>query len=471
MWQVTAGCLGILVGVGIAQWANDFSSYWWLAGAVMVMVACFSVARRWVVVAMIIAGVLVGLWRGSLGQQDIAVYQPMIGKHVQLEGVVIEDPETSKQGDLVLRVGRIANHGRTISGGIWVTTKNHPGLQRSDHIAIDGKLTPGFGSFVASMKNAAIISVHREQPGDVALAIRNNFSAHVEQGIHGPAASLGIGYLLGQKRGLPEELANALKIAGLTHVVVASGYNLTILVRLARRLFEKISKFLSLFSSLLLIGGFMAITGLSPSMARAGLVSALALWAWYYGRRFHPITLLAFAGAITVLVSPSYEWGNLGWQLSFAAFAGVMIVAPLAHAYFFGNDKPHFIAQVLFETVAAQIATLPIILFSFGQLSNVAPLANLLIVPFVPLAMLLVFVAGVGAYILPQFANIIAWPAQTVLDTMIAIVNWCAHLSWAQTTLKLEWWGVMLWYGVLALLCWYMWRVTKYRFQTSSIVE
>jgi replicative DNA helicase len=62
----------------------------------------------------------------------------------------------------------------------------------------------------------------------------------------------------------------------------------------------------------------------------------------------------------------------------------------------------------LIETIAAQIATLPIILFAFGQLSNVAPLANLLIVPAVPYAMLLVFVAGLGAYVLPQFATIIA---------------------------------------------------------------
>ena len=455
MWQVTACCLGILMGVGLAQWANDFSSLWWLVVATGLAILCIVVGRRWLLVAMFVAGSLVGLWRGSLGQQDIAIYEPMLGKHVQLTGIVLEDPETSRRGELVLRVGDIANQGKRIGGDLWVTTKNQPGLQRSDKITIDGKLAPGFGSFVASIKNAAIVSVRREQPGDIALAIRNNFSAHVEQGIHGPAASLGIGYLLGQKRGLPEELVNALKIAGLTHIVVASGYNLTILVRLARRLFEKVSKFLSMFSGLLLIGGFMAITGLSPSMTRAGLVSALALWAWYYGRRFHPVTLLAFAGAITVLVNPNYEWGNLGWQLSFAAFAGVMIVAPLVHAYFFGQEKPHMIPQILIETISAQIATLPIILFAFGQLSNVAPLANLLIVPFVPLAMLLVFVAGIGAYVMPQFASIIAWPAQMLLDIMIAVVNWCAHLSWAQTTLKLEWWGVLLWYAVLSCLCWY----------------
>lgn len=471
MWQVTAACLGVLVGVGCAQWANRFDAAWWLVLAMGIAVACIVVGQRWMLVGMVIAGGLLGLWRGSVAQHDITMYSNQFGQHVRLTGKVTEDPETNKRGELVLRLGAISDHGRSLGGELWVTASNHPGLQRSDRVVIDGKLTEGFGSFAASIKKATIISVQREQPGDIALVIRNDFSAHVEQAVHGASASLGIGYLLGEKQGLPEELVTALKVAGLTHIVVASGYNLTVLVRLARRLFEKVSKFLSMFTSALLIGGFMAVTGLSPSMTRAGLVSFLALWAWYYGRRFHPVCLLGLAGAITVLVNPSYEWGNLGWQLSFAAFAGVMIVAPLVHAYFFGEDKPHFVAQILIETIAAQIATLPIILFAFGQLSNVAPLANLLIVPAVPCAMLLVFVAGLGAYVLPQFATIIAWPAQIVLDAMIAIVNWCANLSWAQSTLQLQWWGVLLWYATLMGLCWYMWRVTKYRFHNSSIVE
>ena len=244
MWQVTAACLGVLVGVGCAQWANRFDAAWWLVLAMGIAVACIVVGQRWMLVGMVIAGGLLGLWRGSVAQHDISMYSNQFGQHVRLTGKVTEDPETNKRGELVLRLGAISDHGRSLGGELWVTTSNHPGLQRSDRVVIDGKLTEGFGSFAASIKKATIISVQREQPGDIALVIRNDFSAHVEQAVQGASASLGIGYLLGEKQGLPEELVTALKVAGLTHIVVASGYNLTVLVRLARRLFEKVSKFL-----------------------------------------------------------------------------------------------------------------------------------------------------------------------------------------------------------------------------------
>lgn len=471
MWQVTAVCLGVLVGVTAAQWTSHAVEIGWLIVAVAAGVFAGTLGRRWSLVVVLLAGMVVGLWRGGLEQRGIAVYRTMYDKHVHLEGKVSEDPDTNKRNELVLKLTKVRLDEHPLVGEVWVTTANRGKIERSDTVVVDGKLSPGFGSLAASIKNATVASVQREQPGDVALALRNNFAAHIDRGIHDPAAALGEGYLLGQKRGLPNDLADALKIAGLTHVVVASGYNLTILVRLARRLFARVSKFLSAFTSLGMIGMFMAITGLSPSMTRAGLVSVLALGAWYYGRNFHPVTLLAIAGAVTVLVNPSYAWGNLGWELSFAAFAGVMILAPLIHAYFFGDEKPSFIVQILIETVAAQIATLPIILVAFGQLSNVAPLANLLIVPFVPIAMLLTFGAGIGAYVLPAFASVIAWPAQTLLDSMIAVIQWCANLSWAQVSWPLPWWGALLWYALLAAVCVYLWRVTNYRFHKSSIVE
>lgn len=471
MWQVTAVCFGVLVGVTAAQWTGNVVGISWLIVAAGIGALAGISGRRWSLALMLLVGMMVGLWRGGLEQQGIAAYRTIYDKHVRLTGKVAEDPDTNKRNELVLKLTRVTLDSRSLVGEIWVTTANRGKIQRSDTVTVDGKLSPGFGSLAASIKNATVVSVQREQPGDIALELRNDFAAHIDHGIHDPAAALGEGYLLGQKRGLPNDLADALKIAGLTHVVVASGYNLTILVRLARRLFVRVSKFLSAFTSLTMIGIFMAITGLSPSMTRAGLVSVLALGAWYYGRNFHPVTLLAIAGAVTVLVNPSYAWGNLGWELSFAAFAGVMILAPLIHAYFFGNEKPSFIAQVLIETVSAQIATLPIILVAFGQLSNVAPVANLLIVPFVPIAMLLTFAAGIGAYILPAFAAVIAWPAQTLLDSMIAVIQWCANLSWAQVSWPLPWWGALLWYVLLAITCVYLWRVTGYPFHKSSIVE
>lgn len=210
---------------------------------------------------------------------------------------------------------------------------------------------------------------------------------------------------------------------------------------------------------------------MSPSMSRAGLVAGLSLLAWYYGRKFHPLVLLPFAAAITLLVNPSFGWNDLGWQLSFAAFAGVMIVAPLAQRYFFGDKKPGTIRQILGETIAAQLCTLPILLLAFGQFSNVAIFANLLILPLVPLAMLLTFVAGGGALIIPGAAMIIGMPADWLLQYMIEVASYSAALPWAQTTLQISETAVIAFYILLALVCIYMGRMTKTALREVNIVE
>ncbi len=220
-----------------------------------------------------------------------------------------------------------------------------------------------------------------------------------------------------------------------------------------------------------LIVAFMAVTGASPSMSRAGLVAGLSLLAWYYGRTFHPLVLLPFAAAVTLLINPSYGWGDLGWQLSFAAFAGVMILAPLLQAYYFGEKKPGIMWQIVGETVAAWLVTLPILLVAFGQMSNVAIVANLLILPLVPLAMLLVFLAGITSLIFTPIAPIVGYPAYLLLHYMTQTASWIAGLEWAQTELTITWWQAAVVYMLLAGFCAYMWRVTRFKLSDSSIVE
>lgn len=333
---------------------------------------------------------------------------------------------------------------------------------------LDGAMSEGFGNFPASM-TGAVIRVTRETGSDVAREIRDTFADDVRRSIAEPESSLGIGYLLGQKNNLPSDLVEALKVTALTHIVVASGYNLTILVRLGRRLFAKVSKYLATLTSVSLIVGFVAMTGLSPSMTRAGLISLLSLWAWYVGRKFHPVTLLAFAAMVTALANPSYVWGDLGWLLSFGAFAGVVIVAPILSAYFFGEKVP-FVGQILIETFSAQLVTLPIMIVAFQQLSVIGLLANLLVLPLVPLAMLLVTIAGVGGWLVPAYATVIGWPAQTLLSFQIAVINWCANIPWALAKPQWQWWHAAMYFAVVTFVVVYMkWRSGVKLYETSVV--
>lgn len=473
MWLFAVFCGGIVLGLacGALEFARGFASPLWMVAGVLLFLFAWWKRWRWLVGVVFVAGCVIGLSRGAGDVAAQSGIEGMIGRSATVTGRVSEDADSGKRGDTVLRLDDVTIEGRKWPVRLWVTVDTMSEIWRSDIVTVHGKLNDGFGNFAASMYRAELVRQQRPEPGDVMLRVRDWFGRVVRQYIEEPMVSLGLGYLTGQRRSLPMELDEALKLAGLTHIVVASGYNLTILVRMMKRLFEKRSRYLTVFLSGLLIVGFIGITGVSPSMTRAGLVAGLALAAWYFGRRFHPVVLLLFAAAATGLAQPSFVWGNLGWQLSFAAFGGVMVLAPLLQAYFFGNKKPGMIRQILGETLSAQIATAPIILYAFGQISNVALIANVLVLPLVPLAMLGVFLTGVFGLGLGVMAQLIGAPTQWLLEYMVWVAQATAGVEWAQTTFELPLWGMIAGYVAIVAACWWMWRASGYRLREASLVE
>jgi len=465
---MTSACLGFVGGVALAPVWGQNSWGMWTGGALLIGLA-FWRQRRILLIFACIGGALLGLGRGTVAMGDIAKYNAYYGHQVTLTGAVADDIDIKSQGaHMTLKYIHIDGH--AFAGTVFATVKGGNDAKRSDSITVKGILSEGFGGFGASIMGDAV-RLQRPIPGDVALSIRDGFAGDIRQAIAEPEASLGIGYLLGQKSALPSDLADALKVAGLTHIVVASGYNLTILVRIGRRLFAKVSKYLAMLTGASLIVGFIAMTGLSPSMTRAGLVAGLSLWAWYYGRKFHPVTLLAVAASVTVLVNPSYVWGDLGWLLSFAAFAGVMIIAPIATAYYFGDENMPFIGQLLIETIAAQVVTLPIMILAFQQLSVIAPAANLLVLPIIPIIMFLVAAAGLFAMVIPSLASMAGWPAEQLLHVQISIINWCADIPWALEKPHWQWWGAAIYVAAVSVVVVHMKLRANYKLYTASVVE
>lgn len=471
-WLVAGWCLGVVIGVisSMNLPYGLFSGIGWLLVGILLLVPIIKNQRMWMVAIVLISGIFIGLWRGGVGQIGLDYYQQIIGSQVEISGKVTEDPDIDKRNQTVLRLDNVVMNGRELPGKIWVVLVKNDVIRRSDIVTVKGKMTDGFGAFAGSIYRAEIVNVERPVPGDVAVGMRDWFAERVRREVPEPQADLGLGFLLGMRRALPPELAEALKVAGLTHVIVASGYNLTILVRLSRRLFVKSSKYLSMLSSVAMILAFMAVTGFSPSMSRAGLVAGLSLAAWYYGRKIHPFVLLPFSAAITLLINPQFGWNDLGWQLSFMSFMGVIILAPLLQKYFFGDKEPGSFRQILGETLSAQIMTLPLIVLTFGLLSNVALIANMLILPFVPMAMLLTFLVGIFAGV-PIVADLLAKLAEWLLGYMIWVADWLANQSWAQMEVQISGFSAVIMYMVLGLAIFYMARKTKFKFGEVNVIE
>ena len=256
---------------------------------------------------------------------------------------------------------------------------------------------------------------------EMAISTRDWFSERIQSEVPELESKLGLSYLLGMKSGLPKELAENLRAVGLTHIVVASGAHLAILVEVAKKLFGKISRFSAVLFSVLFILFFMAMVGWTPSILRAGVMSILTLLAWYVGRKMAPWRIILITAAGTLLINPDFIV-NLGWLLSFASFIGIMVLGPRLTQFFYGEKKPGMIASTVLATISATLMTLPITLFYFGQISLVNVFANLLILPTLPYAMGLVFFTGVLAGV-PVFSDFVEFFTTKLLDFHISNIQ------------------------------------------------
>jgi competence protein ComEC len=472
-WHIAWFSVGVLAGAAVAAVAPPgiaAGAEWLLVIGALVAAALWR-RTAFMLVVMVIGGTVLGLWRGSGLHMDLTAYAPYYEQKVVVSGRVAEDTTLGPRGDQRLRLDAIRINHAHLPGQLWVSTPSHADIKRGDEVSFRGMLKKGFGNLAGSMFQATLVEATRPTPGDVAREVRDWFANLVRSAVPEPQASLGIGYLVGQRSALPEDLNHSLQLLGLTHVVVASGYNLTILVRLARHVFARFSKYLAFLAATTMITAFILVTGMSPSMSRAGLVAGLSLAAWYYGRTIHPFVLLPVSAAITVIANPAYIWGDIGWYLSFAAFTGVMICAPLLRDYLWGKAQIGTFRRILVETSAAQVLTLPIIAYVFGHIAPLALPANMAILPFVPLAMLLTCIAGVGAWVAPSVAQWVGWPASWLLHYMTTVVGWLAELPLADSSIEFDIIALIASYGILAGICFWLWRKTKHRFTKDSIIE
>ena len=363
----------------------------------------------------------------------ITTYSPqeqwagLLGQTVTVAGTVVEDPDTN-ENKTTLRLnglGLLTSEGQMVAvdGTMFLSLRANRAVKRSDRITVEGKLTEGFGTFSATMYRPSIKRLERPKPGDVFLAARDFLAGKIRSVIPEPESALGLGYLLGVRSSLPEGLAETLKIVGLTHIIVASGANLSILIGFARKMFGRISRAFGLITSLILTFFYIGMVGLSPSVVRAGLVSGIALITWYVGRDLKPWRLLLIVAAATLLYNPMYLI-DLGWLLSFGSFAGILSLGPRLACFFYGKKKPGIIGATLLETVAASLLCTPILLYFFGATSVISLLANILVLPTIAVAMALTFATGVLAiFNVPVVTGLVGQVATWLLSYHLAVIN------------------------------------------------
>ena len=275
-----------------------------------------------------------------------------------------------------------------------------------------------------------------------------------------PAASLAGPLVWGGAGQISAEWRQRLAITGLSHITAVSGFNISLLLVLF------IDNFIILgwprrwatISASLVIAIYVLVIGAPASAVRAGLFGLLLVWGRYCGRLGRSGHLLLISAAVMLAINPFYFWGDLGFSLSFAAVFGLLYWTELWQKWLRRIPllRLPLISENLAVTLAAQMWTWPLIFWQFGQISMIAPLANLLVVWALPWLTIFLLLASPLAWLWPAGGVFIFAPAGWLLKILLAIIANLAN--WPAAGFIVEWpsgWRIgiiIIYYGLTVVL-------------------
>jgi len=271
------------------------------------------------------------------------------------------------------------------------------------------------------------------------LEIKNEIYAIIDRGLAEPEASLTKAIMLGNQRGVPAELKDEFSRAGVSHIMAISGMNITIFSSLlfSLLLFVGLSRRGSFYAASFLLFAYIAMIGAPASAVRAGVMGFLFLLAAHLGRLGKIINVVILAAVIMLWLNPKLFRDDLSFQLSFLAMLGIIRFYPAIKKWFdslIGTKNELALrafaagGDVLAVTLAAQVFTLPVLVYNFGQASLAAPAANLLILWTQPPFMVFSLAAIALSAVFASLANIFFLPGAIFLKYVVLVSGLIAGL-------------------------------------------
>ncbi|HET7444781.1 MAG TPA: ComEC/Rec2 family competence protein [Solirubrobacterales bacterium] len=305
---------------------------------------------------------------------------------------------------------------------------------------------PGAGASLRSPRPSLVVVLGIVVVVAIALVrsdeIRARASDGLGRGMPAREAALARGFVLGEDEGVDAATEEDFRRSGLAHLLAVSGENVTLLALLGSALLGALG--IPLRERLLWLLGLVAVyvplAGAGPSIQRAAVMGAAGLVATLAGRRTSRLFALVLAAVATLAVEPGIA-ADVGWQLSFAAVLGILLLAsPLRDALAARLGRAGWrraLAEGIAVTVAATLATAPLVAFHFETLSTTTLVASVLALPAVAPAMWLGMVAAAAAQVPGLPLEPLNGLTALLLAYIAQVAEWCAAPSWAELHVRL----------------------------------
>lgn len=402
------------------------------------------------------------------------------GAKLELRGVVATEPDLrTGYRMLTVDVTQVNAHGT----GVWQPASGR--IEASvygpddwfapaygDSVSLNGKLVPISAGYappgVLARMTQPQVTILARDGGNPVLAWLFNLRVRLAQGIQRslpePEAALLIGILLGLKTPTLRARLPLFTATGTIHLVVPAGLKVSTLAELATFAVRRLGPWPRTLAALTAVTLYAALGGGGPAAIRAAIMGALLALAPALGRAYNVFTALAVAAFVMTVLEPLVIY-DAGFQLTVLATFGLPLLVPPISRWLLRWLRvlpgAGVISELLAVTLAAQIATLPVLALTFQQLSLVAPLANLLTVPLLaPLLVLggaLALASIVAVPVGPLMALGLAWVTWPLLWLVDRVIETCAHLPAASFAVpNVPGIFALVYYALLAGVIWWL---------------
>jgi len=484
--------LVFVVGVGFSSFFPvDFIYLYSLLLLGVVVFVIFWSNKKYKIIALWGLFFILGMMRLILAQPNLANPEHIAhynGQDVVVEGVVAQEPDVRLDHQkLTLSVIAAVPAGRLavvntlprndIRGRLLVKTNLYPEYQYGDLARVACRIEEpeqiedfAYDKYLARYDIYSVCwrgQIEKLDQGHgnpimaAILSVKTYFMDAINQIISEPHAAFLAGLLVGARRGIPEYLLEAFNRTGTTHIIAISGSNITIIAAVIIGFLQMLGvhrkrAFWWITGGIII---FVVMTGATASVVRAGVMGIFVLLARQLGRASRATNALVFTAFVMLLVNPKILMFDAGFQLSFLATVGLVYINPILQNYTKRLPELFGVKEALVTTLSAMITTTPLILYQFGRLSLVAPLANILILPVIPLTMAIGFAAGIAGMLWQTLGQVLVWPAWLLLEYMIRVAETLSSLKFASLELGgFSWVFMVALYGVIG---WGVWRISN----------
>jgi len=403
-----------------------------------------------------------------------------VKQSVEGKGTITIEPERKETGQVfILKTAAFSadleEGAKECGSGILLRmkTKLYPRLAFGDEITFAGTLSKPFNfrsddgrefnyeGFLAKsdvyyeIKSATVEKIGEQKGFSIEVllySLKRGFVGNLERALGDPHAALAAGLVVGEKSALGADLLNDFRTVGLIHIIVLSGYNITIVADALRKLLSFLPRVWGIVVGGLGIILFGILVGGGATVIRSCFMAGVALTGEVIRRDYSVLRALIFAGLIMLIQNPMILLYDPSFQLSFLATLGLILLAgPIEKRIQFIPEK-FGMRGIVASTLATQVFVSPFILYMMGNLSIIGIVVNILVLPLIPASMLAVFLTGALGFVFPLMSTITGWITHLLLSYELFMVEHFARFPLADIQVQMfSGWLVVGFYSLLII--------------------